>query len=116
MVMPLTLLTGSSWEKCRIRLAESYEDLILISIAGGDSNSLSFSADTGMGECLVIGKRNGKRQSRATFVILNEAPDYPIYSMKVAEQIRHLIRDKTLRRLEDSPGGRQRNLFWQRNG
>ena len=105
MVMPLTLLTGSSWEKCRIRLAESYEDLILISIAGGDSNSLSFSADTGMGECLVIGKRNGKRQSRATFVILNEAPDYPIYSMKVAEQIRHLIRDKTLRRLEDSPGG-----------
>ncbi len=105
MVMPLTLLTGSSWEKCRIRLAESYEDLILISIAGGDSNSLSFSADTGMGECLVIGKRNGKRQSRATFVILNEAPDYPIYSMKVAEQIRHLIRYKMLRRLEDSPGG-----------
>ena len=105
MVMPLTLLTGSSWEKCRIRLAESYENLILISIAGTDSDSLSFSADTGMGECLVIGKRNGKRQSRATFVILSESPHYPIYSLKIAEQIRHLVRDKALRRLEDSPSG-----------
>ncbi len=105
MVMPLTLLTGSSWQKCRSRLAQSYENLILISIAGSDSNSLSFSADTGMGECLVIGKRNGRRQSRATFVILNEAPNYPILSLKVAEQIRRMMRDKALRRLEDSPSG-----------
>ncbi|MCY3865285.1 MAG: hypothetical protein OXG68_07570 [Chloroflexi bacterium] len=105
MVMPLTLLTGPSWEKCRTRLAESYENLILISIAGTNSASLSFSADTGMGECLVIGKRNGTRQSRATFVILNEAPKYPIYSLNVAQQIRHLLRGKALRRLEDSPSG-----------
>ena len=105
MVMPLALLTGSSWEKCRVRLAESYENLILISIAGSDSNSLSFSADTGMGECLVIGKRNGRRQSRATFVILNEAPNHTMYSLTIAEQIRHLVRDKSLRRLEDSPSG-----------
>ena len=105
MVMPVTLLTGSSWEKCRVRLAEAYENLILISIAGSGGKSLSFSADTGMGECLVIGKRNGKRQSRATFVVLNEAPDNAIYSMKVAEQIRQLIRDKALMRLEDGPSG-----------
>ena len=105
MVMPLTLLTGASWEKCRVRLVESYEDLMLISIAGSESNALSFSADTGMGECLVIGKRNGKRQSRATFVILNEAPNHPIHSLAIAEQIRHLARDKSLKRLEDSPSG-----------
>lgn len=105
MVMPVTLLTGSSWEKCRSRLAESYENLILISIAGRGNEPLSFSADTGMGECLVIGKRNGKRQSRATFVVLNESPTAPIFSIKVAEQIRQLMRDKTLRRLEDGPSG-----------
>ncbi len=105
MVMPVTLLTGSSWEKCRVRLAESYENLILISIAGRGSEPLSFSADTGMGECLVIGKRNGKRQSRATFVVLNESPTVPIYSFEVAEQIRQLIRDKALRQLEDGPSG-----------
>ena len=105
MVMPVTLLTGSSWEKCRVRLAESYESLILISIAGRGNEPLSFSADTGMGECLVIGKRNGKRQSRATFVVLDESPTVPIYSIKVAEQIRRLMRDKALRQLEDGPSG-----------
>ncbi len=105
MVMPLTLLTGSSWEKCRIRLTESYEDLILISIAGSDSKSMSFSADTGMAECLVIGKRNGKRQSRATFVVLYEAPNYPIHSLKIAEQIRQMMSDRVLRGLEESPSG-----------
>ena len=105
MVMPLTLLSGSSWEKCRMRLAESYENLILITIAGGDSNSMSFSADTGMAECLVIGKRNGKRQTRATFVVLEDSPQHPAYSIKIAQHIRQLIEDNAIRRLEDSPSG-----------
>ena len=105
MVMPLSLLTGTSWQKCRSRLAESYERLILISIAGSDSKSMSFSADTGMGECLVIGKRNGKRQSRATFVVLNKSPEYPAYSAVIAQQIRRLIKDNAIRSIEDSPVG-----------
>ncbi len=105
LVMPVTLLTGSSWEKCRIRLAQSYENLILISIAGSGNNPLSFSADTNLGECLVIGKRNGKRQSRATFVVLDETPTVPIFSTKVAEQIQKLMRENSLHRLEDGPNG-----------
>ena len=105
MVMPLSLLTGSSWQKCRSRLAESYDRLILISIAGSDSKSMSFSADTGMGECLVIGKRNGKKQSRATFVVLNKSPEYPAYSAVIAQRIRQLIKDNAIRALEDSPVG-----------
>ena len=104
-VMPLSLLTGSSWQKCRSRLAESYENLILISIAGSDSKSLSFSADTGMGECLVIGKRNGKRQSRATFIVLNKSPEYPAFGDVIARKIRQLINDNAIRALEDSPVG-----------
>ena len=105
MVMPLTLLTGSSWQKCRLRLAEAYDNLILISIAGSHSKSMSFSADTGMAECLVIGKRNGKRQSRATFVVLEKAPDHPGISLIVAEQIRDSMNAGTLRRIEDGPIG-----------
>ena len=104
LVMPLTLLTGSSWEKCRNQLREAYDGLILISISGSN-NLVSFSADTGMGECLVIGQRSGRRQFRATFVILYEAPGYSIYSLTVAQQIRQMMRDKTLRRLEDGPSG-----------
>ncbi len=105
MVMPLSLLNGSSWEKCRLRLAESYENLILISIAGGDSKSMSFSADTGMAECLVVGKRNGKRQSRATFVVLNRRPRSITSSVYIARQIRQFLAANTLRRLEDGPAG-----------
>lgn len=105
LVMPVTLLTGSSWEKCRSRLAESYENLILISIAGRGNQPLSFSADTNLGECLVIGKRNGKRQARATFVVLEKSPQHPGFSIKIAERIRELIKDKAIRSLEGSPVG-----------
>ncbi len=104
LVMPLTLLTGSSWEKCRNQLREAYQDLTLISISGSN-NIVSFSADTGMGDCLVIGQRSGRRQFRGTFVILYEAPRNSIYSLTVAQQIRKLMRDKNLRRLEDGPNG-----------
>ncbi len=104
LVMPLTFLTGSSWEKCRTRLAEAYDGLILISILGTDGG-VSFSADTGMGECLVIGRRNGHRQRRAAFVMLNESPDYAIYGIEVARRIRELIAAKMVRRLEDGPTG-----------
>ena len=105
LVMPVTLLTGSSWEKCRAQLAGAYNELILISILGTNGAGLSFSADTDMGECLVIGRRNGRRQTRAVFVMLNEAPDYPIYGIEVAQRIRELIAAKELRRLEDGPTG-----------
>ncbi|MDE2857670.1 MAG: hypothetical protein OXN94_07465 [Chloroflexota bacterium] len=105
LVMPVTLLSGSSWEKCRTQLASAYDGLILISIAGTTSAELSFSADTGMGDCLVIGQRTGRRQTRATFVILKEKPDYPLHGMTVARQIRQLIIDNAIRRLEDGPTG-----------
>ena len=105
MVMPLTLLTGSSWQKCRTRLAESYENLIVVSIAGSDSKSMSFSADTGMADCLVVGRHNGKRQSRATFVVLEESPDHPAYSAVIARQVLQLVNDNAVRRLEGGPVG-----------
>ncbi len=105
LVMPLSLMTGASWEKCRVRLAEAYENLILISIAGSNNKAISFSADTSMGECLVIGKRNGQRQTRATFVVLEESPKNPAFSVKIAKHIRKLIEDNAISRLEGSPVG-----------
>ena len=105
MVMPVTLLSGDSWQKCRDQLREAYENLVLVSIAGRNNKPLSFSADTGMGECLVVGQRSGERQFRATFVILNEAPLNTMFGMTIATQIRHLMQTRVLRRLEDGPSG-----------
>ena len=83
-------------------LRKSYEDLILISIAGARPEELSFSADTGMGECLVIGRKTGKMSSRATFVVLNERPSSTMTGLSAAVQIRRLQEGK-LRKLEDGP-------------
>ena len=106
MVMPLSLMGGESWEDSRQLLRKSYTDLILITIAGAKDNDMSFSADTGMGECLVIGRKVGQsnRRKRATFVVLNERPSSTMTGSIAAAQIGRLKKSK-LCRLEDGPVG-----------
>ncbi len=103
LVMPLSLISGEAWEKSRALLAKHYSNLVIISIAGAASADLSFSADTHMGECLIIGSKSETGSTRATFIILNKRPQFPLLGVIVAEQIRRLIESKNLRRLEDGP-------------
>jgi hypothetical protein len=105
LVMPLSLMSGTAWEKSRRLLAENYSDLILISIAGKGSSDMSFSADTGMAECLVVGQKSQKSSKRAIFVVLYERPAYPMVGASIAKQIRELIEEGNIRRLEDGPVG-----------
>lgn len=105
LVMPLSLMSGEAWEPSRAMLAKNYGDLVLISIAGHSDEEMSFSADTGMGECLVVGRKIDVGSSRATFVVLKERPAYPLLGATTAKQIRRLIQNKDLRRLEDGPVG-----------
>jgi len=104
MVMPLSLMSGEAWEASRQLLHKSYGDLVLISIAGSKDDELSFSADTGMGECLVIGSKGNKDNTRATFVVLNERPSSTITGSSTADQI-HQLKEGKLRKLEDGPVG-----------
>jgi len=104
MVMPLSMISGESWEESRQLLRRSYDDLVLISIAAAKDDEMSFSRDTGMGECLLIGRKAGQKSNRATFVILNERPSSPMTGSSAAIQIRRLQEGK-LRRLEDGPVG-----------
>ena len=69
LVMPLSLMSGDAWEDSRALLAKNYSDLVLVSIAGADGADLSFSADTGMGECLVVGRKaaTGSTAPRSSF-------------------------------------------------
>ena len=105
LVMPLSLMSGNSWEDSRVLLSKNYTNLVLLSIAGYGSKDMSFSADTGMAECLVIGRKSNTGSKRATFVILNERPSYPLIGLNIAEQIRRLITNGNIRRLEDGPFG-----------
>ena len=103
LVMPLSLISGDAWEKSRALLAKHYSNLVIISIAGEAGADLSFSADTGMGECLIIGRKSETGSTRGTFIILNKRPQFPLLGVIEAEQIRRLIERKHLRRLEDGP-------------
>ncbi len=105
LVMPLSLMMGESWDESRILLTKNYSDLILVSIAGATDIDCSFSADTGMAECLVIGRKKKPESNRATFVVLKERPSYPLLGLSAAEQIHRLIATKGIRGLEDGPVG-----------
>jgi len=104
MVMPLSLMAGEAWEESRQLLRKSYSDLVLISIAGNKDSELSFSADTAMGECLVIGRKTRGPGKRAIFVILDERPSSAVTGETIATQIASL-KTARLRNLEDGPVG-----------
>jgi hypothetical protein len=105
LVMPLSLMLGDAWEDSRKMLVGGYKDLVLVSISGADGADLSFSADTAIGECLVVAKKARGGSKRATFIVLNERPAYPLVGASAADQIVRLIAGKNLRRLEDGPMG-----------
>ena len=110
LVMPLSLLSGEAWEESRRLLATEYSGLILVTIAGGRSQDMSFSADTNMGECLVVGRKS-VGSGRAVFVVLNERPQYPLLGASAAREINQLISTGNIRRLEDGPVGGSRLTF-----
>lgn len=106
MVLPLTLLSGFSWEKSRQLLSHEYDNLIVVSIAGCRNNEMAFSADTGMAECLIVAtKEKAAEQNRGTFVSLRSSPEYQIVGSTLAREIRRQYDAGTLRRLEDGPIG-----------
>jgi hypothetical protein len=113
MVLPLSFMVGEAWERTRALLCKRYNDLILVSIAGTEGNKIAFSADTGIGDCLVVGQKSEKvgKNKRATFVILNEPPTYPLLGTSIAEQIRRLKAGKKIRSLEEGPVGGTRLHF-----
>jgi hypothetical protein len=57
-----------------------------------------------MGECLVIGHKANKNDTRATFVVLNERPSSTMIGSSIAVQI-HQLKEGNLRKLEDGPMG-----------
>lgn len=105
LVMPFSLMLGDSWRESRVLVARNYGDLVLVSIAGKRDKDMSFSADTDMGECLVVGRKSPSGSKRATFVVLKKKPTYTIEGAGAAQQIQRLIADSDLHSLEDGPVG-----------
>ena len=59
-VIPSTIANGIGYAKVRKMLIERYESIILISISGSNDGDRSFSADTSIGEALLVARKCSK--------------------------------------------------------
>ena len=103
-VLPFTAITGSSWAKFRRMIADRYTDITILSIAA-NGRDMSFSSDTGMAECLVIGRKaeDGENpDARGNFISLRGRPSGFIHALELSKSIAN---GGATRHLEDGPYG-----------
>ena len=107
LVLPLSAAAGLSWQGFRETLAKNYTDLTVLSIAASDNDHLSFSADTGMAECLVIARKLKQSEAatgagRGHFVSLGRRAQGFAHAGSLAMNVSNPER---ARRVEDGPYG-----------
>ncbi len=103
-VLPFTAVTGSSWAKFREMIATGYTDITILSIAA-NGRDMSFSSDTGMAECLVIGRKVSEGETpsiRGKFVSLTGKPSSFIHALELSKSV---VNGAVIRNLEDGPYG-----------
>ena len=107
LVLPITALSGDSWEKVRQLWRRDYSRLLVVSIAQSGSQTQSFSADTKIAECLIVGTKTAPDTGtpRATFVVLSNRPKDTITGEQVAGAITSCIDEGGMRTLEAGPYG-----------
>ncbi len=105
LVLPLSAAAGLSWEGFREMLTDHYTDLTVLSIAAADNDDMSFSADTGMAECLVIARKLKPRETtldRLYFTSLRRRPQGFPHASSVAASLLHC---GMVRHIEKGPYG-----------
>ena len=105
LVLPLAAVSGLSWQEFRKMLANEYTDLSFLSLGASDNDELSFSADTGMAECLVVarkGKNTVQSRQRAQLTSLARRPTGFIGASELAK---NMMTASPVRQIEDGPYG-----------
>ena len=105
LVLPLSAASGLSWEHFRELIACDYTGLTVLTIAAADNDDISFSADTGMAECLVIARKlkpDETPQDRMYFTSLRRRSRGFAHASSLAGG---LLNGGQVRRIEDGPYG-----------
>ena len=105
LVLPLVATTGLSWGRFRKLLSKDYTDLEILSIAASNITDLSFSADTGLAECLVVARKlkiSEKSTARGRFTSLSYRPQGFAHASETSKTV---IYSTEVRRIEDAPYG-----------
>ncbi len=105
LVLPLSAASGLSWQGFRKMVSQHYTDVQVLTIAAAGNDDLSFSADTGMAECLVIARKvkpGEQPDDRAVFTSLRGRAVGPGHASALAGRVSN---DGKVRRLEHGPYG-----------
>lgn len=76
-VIPATFASGNGWANARSIIEQNYEDVVVVSIATALPGESAFSADTSIGEVLVIGKKKAECNSATAAVTYVSIPHRP---------------------------------------
>ena len=105
LVLPLSAASGQSWKEFREMIARDYTGLTVLTLAAAENEGLSFSADTGMAECLVIARKitpGELSKGRALFASLRRRPQGFAHARSMAKEV---IDSRQVRSIEDGPYG-----------
>ena len=110
LVLPLSAMSGASWERVRNLWRDQYSSLSVTTISEKSTHSRSFSADTGMAECLVPARKLSPEteERRGTFAVLESQPQTTHEGELIAQAISTAIASGQVRKLEDGPFGGSR--------
>ena len=105
-VLPMTALQGTSWQKARQLIARSYRDITVLTIAAARQDDQSFSADTGMAETMIVCRESSNAPGgRGLFVSLRRRPDSEMEATEIARAIKRVADNSVVRTLEGGPFG-----------
>lgn len=105
LVLPLSAVSGTEWEDARKALSKHCQDIMVVTVAGVGTYASSFSADTGMAECLLVARRGEtSAQKRATFVMLRQRPRSTVEAELLASEISRIRESGQLRAVERLEG------------
>ena len=102
LILPMSSMQGGSydgeqswsWQKLRRLVSENYNDIVVISIAQAENREAAFSADTEIGEVILIARRLGlgeSPRSLAHFVNLKQRPANKLEAQETAKAIRQTV-------------------------
>lgn len=90
LILPATFVSGDSWLSARKLFELLFTNILIVSIANSKSGKTSFSADTSIGEVLVVATRKreeSNNKSEVTYINLKNRPESILEAIAVAKSI-----------------------------
>jgi hypothetical protein len=104
-VLPVSAMSGASWEACRSLWRKNYSDVLALTIAAERAGTSAFSADTGVGECVIVGTRSTVPDGRMVGVTLYRKPHSNLEGVEIARRVKQMKSSGAVKNLEDGPFG-----------